>query len=59
MKTAVSIPDDRFHGRNGWGNTVPERVTGATDRVCLELEGEPGGKSDEFISEAGRRVREL
>jgi len=37
---------------------APEQVTEAMDRVCLELEGEHCGKTDEFVSRAGRRVLE-
>ena len=37
---------------------APEQVTEAMDRVCLELEGEYGGKPDDFVSMAARRVLE-
>jgi hypothetical protein len=40
------------------GRHAPEQVTEAMDRVCFELEGEPGGKRDEFVSRAGRRALE-
>jgi metal-responsive CopG/Arc/MetJ family transcriptional regulator len=40
------------------GRHASEEVTDAMDRVCLELEGEQGGKPDECVSLAGRRVLE-
>jgi len=59
MKTRVSVPDDPLRGVERLARRhAPEHLTEAMDRVCLELEGELGGKPDEFVSTAGRRVLE-
>jgi len=74
MKTAISIPDGVFAGAERlarrtkksrsqlfsdavWeyvARHAPEDVTDAMDRVCAEL----GDPTDDFVSEAARRVLE-
>jgi hypothetical protein len=55
LRTAVSIPEDIFLGAE---RLAPHQGSDATDCSWLDLETEHGGKSDEFVSGAGRRVLE-